>query len=70
MKTMSFRNFMKTRNLKNNTMNESDLERNYIYPTYSRDSKLYSDEGFVNIDIGSMGGSRWTCFIIKDNKSY
>ena len=26
---------------------------------------IYSDKGFVNIDIGSMGGSHWTCFIVK-----
>ena len=25
---------------------------------------------FDNIDDGSMGGSHWTCFTIKDNKSY
>ena len=30
--------------------------------------KIYSDGGFVIIDNGSMGGTHWTCFIIKDNK--
>ena len=50
-------------------MNESDLQRAYIYPIYPRDSKIYSDKGFVNIDDGRMGGSHWTCFIVEDNKS-
>ena len=30
---------------------------------------MYSDKGFVNINKGSQGGTHWTCFIIKDNKS-
>ena len=51
-------------------MNESQLQSIYNYPIYPRDSKIYSDRGFVNIDNGSMGGSHWTCFIVKDNKSY
>ena len=51
-------------------MNESQLQRIYKYPIYPRDSKIYSDEGLVNIDNGSQGGTHWTCFIVKDNKSY
>ena len=51
-------------------MNGSDLQRVHIYNIYSRDSKIYSDKGFINIDNGSMGGSHWTCFIVKDNESY
>ena len=61
---------MKKYNLKNDTMNESQLQKIYNYPIYPRDSKIYSDKGFVNIDNGLMGGSHWTCFIVKDNKSY
>ena len=30
----------------------------------------YTDKGFVNIDNGSSGASHWTCFIVKDSKSY
>ena len=37
---------------------------------YPRDSKISSDGIFLNIDNGSMGGSHWTCFMVKDNKSY
>ena len=37
---------------------------------YPRNSKIYSDKGFFNIDDGSQGGTHWTCFIVKDNKSY
>ena len=69
MKKLIFKDFMKKTNLKNDTMNESHLQRVYNYPIYPRDSKIYSDKGFVNIDNGSMGGSQWTCFIVKDNKS-
>ena len=60
---------MKQYKLKNDIMKESQLQKIYNYPIYPRDSKIYSDKGFVNIDDGSQGGSHWTCFIIKD-KSY
>ena len=49
---------MKTCNLKDNTMNESDLQSVFNYPIYPRDSKIFSDKGFVNIDNGSMGGGK------------
>ena len=39
------------------------------YPIQPRDSKTYYDNGFVNIANGSMGGTQWTSFILKDNKS-
>ena len=51
-------------------MNESDIQRVYNYPLYPRDSKIYSDKGFVNFDNDSMGGIQWVCFIVKDNKSF
>ena len=37
---------------------------------YPSDSKIPSDKAFVNIDNGSQGGFGYTCFIIKDYKSY
>ena len=70
MKIFNFKDFMKKYKLKIDTMNESQLQKIYEYPIYPRDSKIYSDKGFVNIDNGIMGGSHWTCFYIKDNKSY
>ena len=51
-------------------MNESQLQKIYNYPIFPRDSKIYSDKGFINIDNGSVGGTHWTCFIVKDNKSF
>ena len=57
MKILTFEDFLKNYNLKNNTMNESELQRIYNYPIYPRGSKIYSDKGFVNIDDGSRGGS-------------
>ena len=70
MKILNFKDFMKKYNLKDDTMNESELQRVYNYPIYPPDSKIYSDKGFVNIDNGSMGGSHWTCFLVKNNKSF
>ena len=61
---------MKKYKLKNDTMNESQLQKIYNYPIYPRDSKIYSDKGFVNIDNASKGGTHRTCFYISDNKSY
>ena len=65
MKILNFKDFMKKYKLKNDTMNESQLQKIYNYPIYPRDSKIYSDKGFVNIDDGRLGGSHWTCFIVK-----
>ena len=70
MKVLNFKDFMKKYKLKNDTMNESELQRIYNHPIYPRDSKIYSDKGFVNIDDGSQNGTHWTCFIVKGNKSY
>ena len=70
MKILNFKDFMKKYNLKNDILNESQLQKIYNYPIYPRDSKIYSDRGFINIDDGKMGGSDWTCFIVKDNISY
>ena len=70
MTIINFKDLMKKYKLKNDTMNESDLQKFCNYPIYPRDSKTYSDKGFVNIDNGSIGGSHWTGFIVKDRKSY
>ena len=70
MKVLNFKDFMKKCNLKNDTMNERELQRVYNYPIYPRDSKIYSDSGFLNIDNGSQGGSHWCTFYVKDSKSF
>ena len=69
MKILNFRDFMKKYNLKHDTMNKSQLQKSNNYPIYPGDSKIYSDKGFVYIDSGSRGGTHWTCFRVKDNKS-
>ena len=69
MKVLIFKDFMKKK-MKNDTMSESQLQKVYNYPIYPRDSKIYSDRRFVKIDNGSRGGTHWTCFIVKDKKSY
>ena len=43
MKILIFKDVMKTYKLKNNTMNESELQRYYSNPIYPRDSKINSD---------------------------
>ena len=70
MNVFNFKDRMKKNNLKNNIMNESQLQKIYNYPIYPRDSGICSDKGFVKKDDGSQGGSHWRCFIVKDNKSY
>ena len=70
MKIVAFENFMKNYNLKENTMNEPQQQKLYNYTIYPRVSKIYLDKGFVNIDDGRMGGTHWTYFYVKSNKSY
>ena len=67
---LSSKDFKKKCNLKDDTMNESQVWKFYIYPIYPRDSKVHSDKGIVNIDNGSRGGTHWVCFPVKDNKSF
>ena len=61
---------MKKYSLKEDTMNESQLQKNYNCPVYPRNRKIYSNKIFVNIDDARMGDSHWTCFYRKDNNSY
>ena len=70
MEVLNFRDFMKKYNLENDTMNEFQLQRSYNYSIYPKESKIYSDRGFVNIDNGSQGGTHWTAFYVKNNKSF
>ena len=70
MKVLTFKEFMKKYNSKDDTMNESELQRVYNYPIYPRDSKIYSDKRYVNFDNGIRGGTHWVAFYVKDNKSY
>ena len=61
---------MKKHNLKNDTMNGSDLQRVYNHSIYPRHSKMITNKGFVIIDDGRTGGSHWCAFHVKHNKSY
>ena len=56
MKVLIFKDFMKKYTLKDDTMNESHLQRVYNYKIYPRESKIYSDRGFIIIDDGRIGG--------------
>ena len=70
MTILNFRDLMKKYKIKNDTKNESQLQKIYNYPIYPRDSEIYSDKGFVNIDNGFRGGTHWCAFYVKDNKPY
>ena len=70
MAILNFKDFMKSYKIKNFTVIESEIQRVINFPIYPRDSKILSDKGFVNIENSSMGENNWTCFIVKDNKSY
>ena len=59
------KHFMKNYNIKNNTINESFLQRVHNFPINPRYSKINSVRGFVNIDNGSMGGNLWVVFYKK-----
>ena len=52
LRKINVKDFMKKYNLKNDTMDESRLQTVYIHPIYPRDSKKYSDKGFVKKIIG------------------
>ena len=56
--------------LKADTMSEKDLQRLYIYPIQPRDSKIYSDGGFIKIDPGCMGGTHWVALYVKINNLF
>ena len=49
MKKLNFKDFMKKYNLRNDSMNETQLQKFYNYPIYPRDSRTHSDNGFINI---------------------
>ena len=70
MTILIFEDFLNKYNLRDACMNESDLQRVYFYQIYPRDSKVTTNKRFVDIDNGSMSGSHWTCFYVKDNRSF
>ena len=54
-------------------MNESELKLLCNYKVHPIVSIITTNEGFVKIDIvdnGSIGGTHWTCFVVKDNNFY
>ena len=70
MTLLNLEDFMKKIDFKNDSMNESQLRKIYIYPVYPRDSKKLSNEGFVDLDDDSRWGSHWVCYYMKDDKFY
>ena len=70
MTILSLKDFMKKYDLKDDTMTEIELQRICIYKIYPRESIITTKKGFINIDNGQMGGTHWTCFVVKDNKSF
>ena len=60
---------MKIHNLKNDSMNECDLQTVYNYRIYPRDNVITTNRLFVNIDDGRLEGTHWTCFHTKENRT-
>ena len=60
---------MNKHGLSDEAMKENDLTKKLNIKICPRDSKITTDKGFVNIDNGEQGGTYWTCFNVKDNKS-
>ena len=69
MRILGFKDFMEKNNLIDDTMNEFQLQKIYIYQLYLRDSKKFSIKEIVNIDDGSQCGTHWRAFDVKNNKS-
>ena len=67
---LKLKDFLEKYKLKNDTTSKSDLQKVFKYPNHPLASKVCSDEGFMNIDNGQKGGTYWTYFYIKDNKSF
>ena len=67
---LNLNEFMEKYILKDNTMNESDLKIVYNYSIFPGGSKTILDKGFVKINNSSLGGTHWTCFYEKENKSF
>ena len=67
---LSSKDFMKECNLEDHTMTESDFQRVYTTSILPRDSIMSTDKAFVSFDIGQTGGTHWTRFYKKYNKSF
>ena len=70
MTILSRKDFKKKHNLKDDSLKESELQRVFNHPIKPRDTKIYSDRRFVNIDNELQAGTHWSCFYIKDNRTY
>ena len=72
MTILNFKDFMKKYKLKNDTMNESEIQKNYNHKYTPETLKFIQIKDLLTqtMAVWVMGGSHWTCFIVKDNKSY
>ena len=55
---------MKKHGLKDQTMSETNLKAVQNFSIHPGDSITTTDNGFINIDDGSMGGLHWICFFL------
>ena len=58
------KDFLKKYNLKDNTMNETQLKEVFNYHLYPRGSKILSNKPFVNLDNVEQGGLLIGCACI------
>ena len=57
---LSWKDFKKNCNFKNDNVPESEVQRVYHDTMYPRDSKIYSENVFVNFDNGEKIAYHWT----------
>ena len=66
----NLKRFVKKHSIKDDTMTESGLQKVYDYSINPECSAFFSDRTFVNFDNGSMGGSHWAAFYVKNSKLF
>ena len=59
MRILKFNDSKNLYTIKDDTMNESLLQKTSSYPIYLRDSKIYSNRVFISKDDGSQNVTLW-----------
>ena len=70
MTVLIVKDFVEKYNLKNDSMNESKLQKVISHPIYPRVSKIKADNVFVYTNLGSQRGTNWTCLIMRNSISF
>ena len=66
----TLKSFMKKYNLGDDTRTGTTFKKIYIFSIYPSNSILNIEKRFLKIDDGNRGGTYWSCFYVKDNKTF